>query len=46
MRCDPYNDTRPLKLAGQCEKRLLRLCFWDGEPTCVWSPVIEVLFGR
>ena len=42
---DPYNDTRPLKVAGQPEKRRYRLCFWDGEPTRVWSPVIEVVFG-
>ena len=39
------NDTRPLKVAGQPEKRRYRLCFWDGEPTRVWSPVIEVVFG-
>jgi len=42
---DPYNDTRPLKVAGQPEKRRYRLCFWDGEPTRVWSAVIEVVFG-
>ncbi len=42
---DPYNDTRPLKVAGQPEKRRYRLCFWDGEPTRVWTPVIEVVFG-
>lgn len=42
---DPYNDTRPLKVAGQPEKRRYRLCFWDGEPTRVWTAVIEVVFG-
>ena len=42
---DPYNDTRPLKVAGQPEKRRYRLCFWDGDPTNVWSPVVEVVFG-
>ena len=42
---DPYTDTRPLKVAGQPEKRRYRLCFWDGDPTRVWSPVIEVVFG-
>ena len=42
---NPYNDSRPLKVAGQPEKRRYRLCFWDGDPTQVWSPVIEVVFG-
>jgi len=42
---DPYHDSRPLKVAGQPEKRRYRLCFWDGEPTRVWSPVVEVVFG-
>lgn len=42
---NPYNDTRPLKVAGQPEKRRYRLCFWDGDPTKVWSDVIEVVFG-
>ena len=42
---DPYNDTRPLKVAGQPEKRRYRLCFWDGEPTRVWTPINEVAFG-
>jgi hypothetical protein len=41
----PYNDTRPLKVAGQPEKRRYRLCFWDGDPTKVWTDVIEVVFG-
>ena len=41
----PYNDTRPLKVAGKPEKRRYRLCFWDGEPTRVWTDVIEVTFG-
>jgi hypothetical protein len=41
----PYNDARPLKVAGQPEKRRYRLCFWDGDPTRVWSDVIEVTFG-
>lgn len=41
----PYMNTRPLKVAGQPEKRRYRLCFWDGDPTRVWSPVIEVVFG-
>jgi hypothetical protein len=42
---DPYNDTRPLKVAGQPEKRRYRVCFWDGEPTNVWCAVMEVTFG-
>jgi hypothetical protein len=42
---NPYNDTRPLKVAGQPEKRRYRLCFWDGEPTKVWTAVLEVVFG-
>ena len=42
---DPYNDTRPLKVAGQPEKRRYRLCFWDGDPTNVWTAVLEVTFG-
>jgi len=42
---DPYNDTRPLKVAGVPEKRRYRLCFWDGDPTRVWSPVVEVVYG-
>ncbi len=42
---DPYHDTRPLKVSGQPEKRRYRVCFWDGDPTNVWSPVIEVVFG-
>ena len=42
---NPYNDTRPLKVHGQPEKRRYRLCFWDGEPTQLWSPVLEVVFG-
>lgn len=42
---NPYNDTRPLKVANQPEKRRYRLCFWDGEPTKVWSDVLEVTFG-
>ena len=42
---DPYNDTRPLKVAGQPEKRRYRLCFWDGEPSNVWTAVIEVTYG-
>lgn len=42
---NPYNDTRPLKVGGAPEKRRYRLCFWDGDPTRVWTPVIEVVFG-
>ena len=42
---NPYNDTRPLKAPNQPEKRRYRLCFWDGEPTKVWSDVLEVTFG-
>jgi len=42
---NPYNDTRPLKVAGQPEKRRYRLCFWDGLPTNQWSNIIEVTFG-
>lgn len=42
---NPYNDTRPLKVANQPEKRRYRLCFWDGDPTKVWTDVIEVTFG-
>ena len=38
-------DISPLKVAGQPEKRRYRLCFWDGEPSRVWSPAIEVVFG-
>jgi hypothetical protein len=41
----PYNDSRPLKVPGQPEKRRYRLCFWDGDPTRVWCDVIEVTFG-
>ena len=26
-------------------QRRYRLCFWDGQPTRVWSPVMEVVFG-
>lgn len=40
-----YHDTRPLRVAGQPEKRRYRLCFWDGDPTKVWTAVIEVVFG-
>ena len=40
-----YHDTRPLKVAAQPEKRRYRFCFWDGTPTNVWSPVIEVVYG-
>ena len=42
---NPYNDARPLKVHGQPEKRRYRLCFWDGEPTQLWSPTLEVVFG-
>lgn len=42
---NPYNDTRPLKVPGQPEKRRYRLCFWDGDPSNVWSDIIEVTFG-
>lgn len=42
---NPYNDTRPLKVAGQPEKRRYRLCFWDGDPTKVWTATLEVVFG-
>ena len=42
---DPFHDNRPLKVPGQPEKRRYRVCFWDGEPTRVWSAVIEVVFG-
>jgi hypothetical protein len=41
----PYNDSRPLKVASQPEKRRYRLCFWDGDPTRVWCDMIEVAFG-
>ena len=41
----PYNDTRPLKVAGQPEKRRYRLCYWDGEPTNNWSDIVEVTYG-
>ena len=42
---DPYNDTRPLKVAGQPEKRRYRLCFWDGDPSNVWTAALEVTYG-
>ena len=42
---DPYNDTRPLKVAGQPEKRRYRVCFWDGTPSNVWTAVMEVTYG-
>ncbi len=42
---NPYNDTRPLKVAGQPEHRRYRLCYWDGDPTKVWSDILEVVFG-
>lgn len=42
---DPYNDTRPLKVAGQPEKRRYRVCYWDGDPSNVWTAVLEVTFG-
>jgi hypothetical protein len=41
----PYNDTRPLRIPGQPEKRRYRLCYWDGTPTNNWSDIIEVTFG-
>ena len=25
--------------------RRYRLCFWDGQPTRAWTPVLEVVFG-
>ncbi len=40
-----FHDSRPLKVAGAPEKRRYRFCFWDGEPTNVWSPVVEVVYG-
>ena len=40
-----YHDTRPLRVPNQPEKRRYRLCFWDGQPTRVWTPVMEVVFG-
>ena len=42
---DPYNDTRPLKVAGQPEVRRYRVCYWDGDPTNVWTAVLTVTFG-
>ena len=42
---NPYNDTRPLKVPGQPEKRRYRLCFWDDGPTNEWSNIVEVAFG-
>jgi len=41
----PYNDTRPLRVPGQPEKRRYRLCYWDGTPTNNWSDILEVTFG-
>ena len=40
-----YHDTRPLTAPNQSEKRRHRLGFWDGQPTRVWTPVMEVVFG-
>ena len=31
---------RPLRVAGQPEKRRYWLCFWDGDPTNVWSDAV------
>ena len=43
---DPYNDARPLKVAGAPEKRRYRVCYWDGgEPSNVWTAVVEVTYG-
>ena len=36
---------RPLKVPHQPEQRRYRLRFWDGQPTRVWTPVMEVVFG-
>ena len=42
---NPYNDTRPLKVAGQPEVRRYRLCYWDDGPSNAWTNIIEVTFG-
>ena len=42
---NPYNDTRPLKVPGQPEKRRYRLCYWDDGPSNAWSDIIELTFG-
>ena len=42
---NPYNDTRPLKVAGQPEVRRYRLCYWDDGPSNAWTDIIEVTFG-
>lgn len=42
---NPYNDTRPLTVPGQPEKRRYRLCYWDGQPSNNWSKIVAVTFG-
>ena len=41
----PYNDARPVAPGKTAEKRRYRLCFWDGEPTHVWTTTEEVAFA-
>ena len=39
MRCIQTLSPNPVS------KRHYRLGFWDGQPTRVWTPVMEVVFG-
>ena len=39
-----FNNTRPLKAAGQPEKRRYRACWWDNStPTMQFGPVLRVI---
>ncbi len=40
----PYNDTRPVKVAGQAEWRDYRACWYDNDTASLdYGPVIRVL---
>lgn len=40
----PYNDTRPVKVAGQAEWRDYRACWWDNDAASMdFGPVLRVL---
>ena len=41
---NPYNDTRPVKAAGQAEWRDYRACWWDSDvASMAFGPVLRVL---
>ena len=41
----PYEDGRPLLVAGAAETREYRMRFWDDGPNGDWTPVQKVTVG-